>query len=48
MDVQVYMYKKSADASPLLRLNSESDAKWWQTFLEQYETYWSEARSVPR
>jgi hypothetical protein len=46
MDVQVYMYKKSADIAPILRLNSSSDAKWWQIFMEQYELYWAEARDV--
>ncbi|MEV5380351.1 hypothetical protein AB0L26_30990 [Streptomyces nondiastaticus] len=46
MDVQVYMYKTSADTAPLLRLNSESDAKWWRIFMEQYELYWAEARDV--
>ncbi|MFI2619251.1 hypothetical protein [Streptomyces sp. NPDC018584] len=46
MDVQVYMYKKSADTAPILRLNSSSDAKWWRTFMEQYELYWAEARDV--
>ena len=46
MDVQMYMYKTSADVAPILRLNSQSDARWWRILMEQYEIYWTESRNV--
>lgn len=44
MDVQIYMYKTSADVAPILKFSSNSEERWKRVMFEQYELYWTEGQ----